>query len=481
MMSHLMDRPLRCFYTFAVVGALLGSLSKAGDAQTQANSSRQALRSNYQTYQVPPRVGLTEEPRSHRRVPNRNGYQQPTPARRDGNARIRQANYEQGQSRQPGSQRSASQPSQVRRTNYQNGYLPQHLRTASNQPPIVGRNQSIRSTVANRLTGMTQDEIYYEGEVGAPVEEFIDGGCGSCDDCQVGVPCDVGPACVGGFCDRTNTDVCGCGDIYNCPMCQECWLNGFGGLICNTEFFTGAHAFDLIENGQVRGLRTGQFGFHGGVNIGLTLKRLTCGLVSGQVGASIYQSEYGGDGGGLFNETREQVFLTAGVFRRVDSGLQFGTVADILFEDWFYQTEMVQMRSEVSYVYGDGSLLGFRFTIGVQDGGLGHPFGIQPDILDTYRFFWRMPAFQGLGFAEVFGGFTEEQHGLIGSQADINFSRLLALQSGMSYVWEDETTDDSWNIYMRVVLRPQPRNWYRNYHRPFMPVADNGSMMTIWR
>jgi len=215
------------------------------------------------------------------------------------------------------------------------------------------------------------------------------------------------------------------------------------------------------------------------MNIGLPLQRLTCGLVSGQIGASIHQSEYGGDGF-FTTDTREQVFLTAGLFRRVDYGIQFGVVYDILFEDWIYKTELGQVRGELSYVYGNGSQVGFRFGKGVQDGSA-PGFTFTPDVLDNYRFFLRTPSFQGIGFADIYYGFTEESHSLVGAETDIGLTQRIAVQSGFTYVWEDQTKDDGYNMYMRLVFRPASRNWYKNYHRPLLPVADNGSLLTILR
>ena len=382
--------------------------------------------------------------------------------------------------------RTHRQPSSVRRVNHQQGFTPAHLRTASHQAPIVGGRSGgtgvYNASVVRSVGGSSQGDVMIHSEYGEPMEEFVDdcGDCGSCDSCVVEECGSCGGGCLGGYCDRVQQP-CGCGDIYNCVECARCFAQGFGGLICNTEWFVGAHAFGHIFQNQqtIRGFNDNHFGFHGGVNIGLPMRRL-CGIVSGQVGASIYQSDFGGDG--VFStNTREQIFLTAGLFRRVDYGFQFGTVADILFEDWIYKTEMVQIRSELSYALGNGSLLGFRYIKGIQDGGVGHPLGLRPDVLDTYRFFARMGGFDGNGHIEIMGGFSEESHGVVGAQSDVNLTQRLAVQSGFTYTWLNATSDDAYNVYMRLVLRPAARNWYRNYHRPMFNVADNGSMITIFR
>lgn len=493
MLSYPLDRSPRLALLFAAtfaVGTMLMTTDLVGqyDSTRPTNpetNHRNGLRTDTNSYRVPERVSLRQDETVQEQEPTdsrdrrRRGPQQPV----QGTARRAPSRaIQDSQVRTQGSVPVRTRRPNIRRTNYQSPYTPKHARVANaGQPPILGGNAPMRSTVAGRLVGQVEDEIYYDAEVGTPVEEFIDGDCcGNCAGCCDA--CDVGSPCIGGFCDRVNTDVCGCGDLRNCPICQACWLNGFGGLICNTEFFLGTHAFDPLNLGprQTAGMQTGHYGFHGGVNVGLTLKRLTCGLVSGQIGASVYSSDFGGDGV-FINETREQVFVTAGFFRRVDYGFQFGAVADLLHEDWFYQTDMVQIRSEISYAYGDGSLLGFRFALNVQDGGTGHAFGVMPTTLDTYRFFGRMPAFNGQGFGEVFAGFSGQSHAVIGGSADVNLTRLLAIQTGYTYVWRNENVDEASNVYVRMVLRPASRNWFRNYHRPFMPVADNGSMITVWQ
>ncbi len=412
--------------------------------------------------------------------------QRQRPQRMSNNNDVQRAKQNRNRSSRTRNVLRSNQPSRVRRVSHQQqqGYTPAHLRNASHQAPIVGGRSGNTGVYNSSVINSVQEgDVVIDSEVGGPINEYVDdcGDCGGCDSCVVEECGTCGGGCLGGFCDRVRQP-CGCGDIYNCVECARCFAQGFGGLICNTEWFAGAHAFSHIDfNPQtaLRGLNTGPFGFHGGVNIGLPMRRL-CGIVSGQIGASIYQSDFGGDG--VFsNDTREQVFLTAGLFRRVDYGFQFGAVADILFEDWFYKTEMVQIRTDLSYALGNGSLLGFRFIKGVQDGGTGHPFGVQPDILDTYRFYARMGSFNGNGHIEISGGFSEESHGIIGAQTDVNLTQRLAVQSGFTYLWEDAVSDDGYNVYMRLVLRPAARNWYRNYHRPMFNVADNGSMITIFR
>ncbi|MEM9411248.1 MAG: DUF6666 family protein, partial [Planctomycetota bacterium] len=61
---------------------------------------------------------------------------------------------------------------------------------------------------------------------------------------------------------------------------------------------------------------------------------------------------------------------------------------------------------------------------------------------------------------------------------------IWAMQSGFTYFLPEDTdttaatsTQDAWNIYVGVSLRPQGRQWYGNYDRPLLNVADNGTFV----
>ena len=65
-----------------------------------------------------------------------------------------------------------------------------------------------------------------------------------------------------------------------------------------------------------------------------------------QVGYRGVSSHY--SGASFAEDSRDQGFLTAGLFRRVDWGLQGGAVVDILFDDWYYNSlTLTQLRGEL--------------------------------------------------------------------------------------------------------------------------------------
>jgi hypothetical protein len=335
-------------------------------------------------------------------------------------------------------------------------------------------------------------------------EEFIDDGspimhseivgCSSCGGIEGGCS-DCGGGCdscgdAGGYFE--NGDQC-CGR-GGCPP-GECWITGLGAVLYNGEYFAGATSFrgSLFAT---PGVSTGDLsndnshGFYGGFNLGLPLCRLSCGLFSGQVGIRSVQTNFNGNE--FSTENRDQLFVTAGFYRRVDYGFQAGLVADILHEEWFTESDLVQIRGDLSWVYGNGTTLGFRYATNVQDdvnSGVfdGNAFtNLIQSTDDNYRFYYQRVA-PGGGMGELSLGWTEGQTAL-GLDFDLPIAERVAMQSGFAYYLGDEgvpanagqvggNAEDAYNIYVGLVFRPRGRAYYRSYDRPMFSVADNGSML----
>ena len=100
---------------------------------------------------------------------------------------------------------------------------------------------------------------------------------------------------------------------------------------------------------------SGSFGFHEGFNWGLPL-----GGLAWQWGANWTQNNF--DGSIFTADQRNQILLTAGLFRRVDWGLQGGVVVDYLHDDWYTTANLLQLRGELSWVYPYAHELGFWFA-----------------------------------------------------------------------------------------------------------------------
>lgn len=368
-----------------------------------------------------------------------------------------------------------------------NRYTPRFMRTSSNASrQIISQTSQAQQANGGVVNGPVYDNpvggtVVNGPVIGSPVGEVIvaDGG-------YIDQPIDGG----GGYSDCGTGDCGGCdncGPLYDprdCGINDDCWFGGLGKILCNAEYFAGVQSFSHQQfanrNGQE--LPNCSFGYHWGVNAGLPLYNLTCGLVSGQIGVNIVRSNL--EDGVFSTGDRQQSFVTFGLYRRVDYGLQFGVVADILHEEFVSTLDMVQMRAELSWVWGNGTNFGFRFTENVQDdsGFVGGTFlpSINGQTIDTYRLFYRKALACG-GYAETFYGRSDEQHNIFGIDMDLPISERVAFYAGFNYLSPDNplplTTNEAWNVQMGFTYRPRGRDWYKFYHRPLFKVADNGTMV----
>ena len=308
------------------------------------------------------------------------------------------------------------------------------------------------------------DGAYFDG--GYTEGGFVDSGCNNCGSCGEG----------------------GCGPLYDprdCGISEDCWFGGLGKIFCNTEYFSGVQAFKHQVFADPQGLpspENNSFGYHFGFNSGLPLYNLTCGVVSGQFGVNWVRSNL--NDGVLVTGQREQTFITTGLFRRVDYGLQFGAVADFLNSDYVSELEIVQIRSELSWVWAGGSNFGFRFNKNVQDDSVLIGGGFLPatnvETIDTYRLFYRIACCNG-GYAEWYYGRSDEQHDIFGGDYDLPLTQRTALYAAFNYLSPDDelrlTDNEAWNLQIGLTYRPRGCDWYEFYHRPLFKVADNGILI----
>ena len=314
----------------------------------------------------------------------------------------------------------------------------------------------------------------------------VDGSCG-CGECSTGYQCGSVSDCGGGCCGRG-----GCPD-------GPCWLGNFGKAFRTGEYFGGATGFQSplftvpgqdipIDENQLAS--DSSFGLYGGFNLGIPLCRLSCGFLSGQFGVRSVTSNFNGNE--FTSEDRRQLFITTGLYRRVDYGLQFGVVADILHEEWFTESDLVQIRSDIGWVYPAGHTLGFRYTTGVQDDTTNGTFnGNQffdyfQTTDDNYRFYYRHNA-PGGGYGEIYAGWAEASQTVFGVDVDLPVTDRVSFQSGFTAYFNDDIVsadsnfqggnlNEAWNLFVGISLKPQGRSWYRSYDRPLFSVADNGTM-----
>ena len=191
-------------------------------------------------------------------------------------------------------------------------------------------------------------------------------------------------------------------------------------------------------------------------------------------------------------DNRYQVFLTYGLFRRVDYGMQYGMVMDYLNDDWYYQVDLLQLRGELSWKSRGCNVYGFQFmaplnseTSGtiVRD-STGNFFASTTafEATDQYRFFYRR-LLGSAGQWDFFGGWTGPGDGLIGSTFNLPVRRNLVLQTGSTFLIPREGNssgghrEEGWNISVGLVYRPGGPTGAGRYSRPMFDVADNGTFM----
>lgn len=285
------------------------------------------------------------------------------------------------------------------------------------------------------------------------------------------------------FLGRRTASACNDG---SCGQCEDCVWRHFGGAVDNVQLGLGIQGFKNPLNRD----QDGSFGFNGSANLGLHLNRLSCGLFSGQIGFRSVQSNFSGSS--FSNENRDQLFVTAGLFRRVDYGLQGGLAFDYLNENWYTQITMTQLRGELSWVGHQGNTLGFRFARGLKSddgdsiletsGGSSSTINESWGINDQYRFFFRKAVGQSDGNLDFSVGYTEDSQNLFGVDFNIPLrSETARIYGGFTYLASQNNilasvdNQEAWNISFGLHFTPRWRQGGSRYHQPLFEVADNGS------
>jgi hypothetical protein len=213
-----------------------------------------------------------------------------------------------------------------------------------------------------------------------------------------------------------------------------------------------------------------------------------------QLGAQVTQANLSGSE--FTPETRHQTFVTGGLFRRVDCGLQYGLVFDYLSDDWYTNTDLTQLRAEVAWVFPCAHELGFWMTASMdEDTADATVFDNQIPVTgpaswegtDLYAFFYRhrFSGWEGAN-GRLFAGFSGESDGFIGSDVQVPLTCDIALQAGFAYLVPEESKgpastgneQESWNVGISLVWYPGcATSSSKSYFTPLFNVADNGSFM----
>jgi hypothetical protein len=184
--------------------------------------------------------------------------------------------------------------------------------------------------------------------------------------------------------------------------------------------------------------------------------------------------------------------LTAGLFHRVDCGLQYGAVFDWLHDEFYVEQNMHQVRAEISCVNGCGRDIGVMASISTADDHAGEMTtnGMLMNFwnpVDQFAIFCRTQ-FDGGGEGRIWGGTTGDKDGIIGGEATVPFSDRFALSAVANYIIPEEGdgngpdaghAHEGWGLSINLVWYPgqRARSEWCNPFRPLFSVADNASMI----
>lgn len=310
-----------------------------------------------------------------------------------------------------------------------------------------------------------------------------------CDSCGPGTSCGTacGPGMACGPAGCGDGDACGgCGNCYDCTAFGNALFGAVAHVVTNLNYFGGVHGF----KGPTDLGRNGNFGFNYGMVWGSPLGDPWC--LGYQAGVSVVHSNFTGDQVvDLFsNDHRDQVFFTAGIFRRaMCGGIQWGVVYDLMRDTYRGNATTGQIRTEVALSQHGCRDFGFFGTFGATDDRMVVP-GINQIItevdlapMDIYSLFYRR-YFTGGGIGRVWAGFTGQGDGVFGADATVPLGTSWALENSFTYLAPKEggtvgQERETWGVFLRLVWYPgrQASCEINDPYTPLMPVANNTNML----
>jgi hypothetical protein len=290
------------------------------------------------------------------------------------------------------------------------------------------------------------------------------------------------------YCDDCGNGGCGCGLRRHVDYMHECRLR----LSMGAVGFNNAMNYAGEGTNVWSGDGSGSFGFQQSLQWSTPVPGLFYGEMGAQVGARTVQANL--SGAEFTADGRNQLYLTAGLFRRADYGLQGGLVIDYLAERWYLNTDLVQLRGELSYMFEPNHEFGFRFTSGMQSSSSGGfilndvgaltSAGGTFSAVDQYRLFTRHAlSLEHASYLELSAGWSDEKHGIFGAMIETVVSSQLNLQSSFTMGVpggadsEGDHQQEQWQVGLMLVWTPsRPRmSGLQDYYRPLFEVADPGS------
>jgi hypothetical protein len=317
---------------------------------------------------------------------------------------------------------------------------------------------------------------------------IVEPGCGLEPACGCAEPgcamCESSCGIVEPGCGLVEPD-CGIADCGSCVgnpgpdyWCFPVCLPRFKDL----RAWAGVHGFKGPRDSPLNGgAGDGNFGFQEGVSLGgrAPLVSLLFPQIAYQLGFQAAQSQLSGLSNGDQND-RNQEFVTAGLFRRVRSGVQFGAAWDYMQDDFQGDADFSQLRYEASLKGQSGLEFGFWGASALNDSTVD---SITYETVDQYCGFVRWQFREG-GTARLWGGATNDNEGIVGAEFIAPLNNRWSVNSGFNYLITDEPNgelgarEESWNVGINVVWHYGliAKKGNVNPFAPLFSMADNGWM-----
>jgi hypothetical protein len=290
------------------------------------------------------------------------------------------------------------------------------------------------------------------------------------------LPEEIAPGAVGGLNHGSFDAGYGLGEHWHGLGYQPLWLE-------NLTLFSGWTAF----KGPVDRGRHGNFGFITGGNLAVPVSHGSG--IGAQFGVAVAKSNFSRS---IHDDSdRFQLFLTTGLFRRVECGWQGGVVFDWLHDEYYARMDLHQLRAEMSWHSGCGREIGALVAVGTSDDEFVQRVDVQTEVLHHWDITHHYTAFvrQQLGcggYGRIFAGATNRKDGLIGSDLWVPLGPRLALRTAGVYLAPQQgrhdpvrpaRTEESWGLSINLVWHPGCNASHCGPYRPLFHVADNTSVL----